>query len=136
PVPPGFDLRRQSARVLAAIAIADKLPDQGNAILKAAVENWWRKESVPALNSGKIAWPREQTYAFFEMAHALQDNLRIDLRESAGGYFRQFTVDHLAGHYPAPFPAAENQYRVPVFVREGEPNLDEAALARAAELAM
>jgi hypothetical protein len=132
----GASVTAQRARVLAAIALADRLPDQGQAVLRDVVERWWRKEMVPALNQGKPPFARTGTYALFEMMHALQDNLRIDLREYASAYFKQFTVDHLAGHYPAPFPAAENLYRIPVYTREGEPDLDEAALSRAAGLAM
>ena len=133
---PAPGVRGQNARVLAAMAIEDRLPDQGQAILRGVVEQWWRGQIAPALKAGKPALARTETYALFEMMHALADNLRIDLRESASDYFKQFTTDHIAGHYPAPFPAAENEYRVPVYVREGEPNLDEAAVSRAAGLAM
>jgi hypothetical protein len=134
--PVSSDIAAQSARVLAALAIADRLPKQGEGTLRPIVEKWWRGEIAPALKAGKNAIPRERTYALFEMMHALLDNLKIDLRESASAYFKEFTTDHLAGHYPASFPAAENEYRVPVFTRDGDPDLEEAALSRAAELAM
>ena len=42
----------------------------------------------------------------------------------------------MVSHYPSPFPAPENLYRIPVYVRDGEPDLTEAALSRAAEFAM
>lgn len=132
---PAAGVRVHSARVLAAIAIADRLPDQGQPVLRETVERWWRKEIVPALRAGRPL-PRSDTYWLFEMMHALQDNLRIELRESAGGHFKQFTVDHLVGHYPAPYPAAENLYRIPVYAHQGEPDLTQAALSRAAGLAM
>ena len=80
--------------------------------------------------------PREQIYALYEMMHAIRDNLKIDLRESAHDYFKTLPTDHLVGHYPSPFEAAENEYRVPVYVRDGEPDLTDAAFSRAAELAM
>lgn len=75
-------------------------------------------------------------YALYEMLHAIRDNLKIDLRESAGPYFKTLPIDHLAGHYPSPFQAPENDYRVPIYSREGEPDLAEATMSRAAELAM
>jgi hypothetical protein len=126
------DVRKQSARALAAIALADRLPDQGAAVLKGIVVEWWRGGVVKNLRS----IPREQTYALYEMMHAIRDNLKIDLRESAHEYFTTLPTDHLVGHYPSPFEAAENEYRVPVYVRDGEPDLTDAVFSRAAELAM
>jgi hypothetical protein len=134
--PPGDGVASQAARVLAAAAIADRSADLGQAELRRVVERWWRGQIVPTLASVRPALTRKDTYPLFEMMHVLQDNLRIDLRESAKDYFRQFTVDHIAGHYPASFPAAENEYRIPVFTREGEPDLEEAAMSRAAGLEM
>jgi hypothetical protein len=125
---PAPDLPKQEVRALAAIALADRLPDQGEAVLKQIVADWWRK-SRPSI-------PREQTYALFELMHVVRDNLKIDLRESAPGYFKMLATDHLVGHYPAPFQAPENEYRVPVYVREGEPSITDAVFSRAAELAM
>jgi hypothetical protein len=75
-------------------------------------------------------------YWVYEMLHAVRDNLRIELRESAPAYFKSLPVDHLSSHYPAPYEASENEYRVPVYVRDGEPDLKDAAMSRAAELAM
>ena len=126
------DVAQQSARVLAAIALADRLPDQGEAVLKSIVQQWWRG----GVAKNPAAIPREQIYALYEMMHAIRDNLKIELRESAPAYFKTLPTDHLVGHYPSPFPAAENEYRVPVYVREGEPDLTVAVYSRAAELAM
>ena len=77
-----------------------------------------------------------EVYALFEMLHAIRDNLKIDLREDASVYFRELPLDHLTSHYPASFQAPENEYRVPAFVRDGEPDVSEATLSRAAELSM
>ncbi len=126
------DVRKQSARALAAIALGDRLPDQGQAVLKGIVLEWWRA----GVAKDPRSIPREQIYALYEMMHAIRDNLKIDLRESAHEYFTTLPTDHLVGHYPSPFQAAENEYRVPVYVREGEPDLTDAAFSRAAELAM
>ena len=130
------DVSRQSARALAAIAIADRLPDHGESLLKPILDQWWRGNIVTGLHAGDPAIPREQTYALFEFLHAVRDNLKIDLRDAAPEYFKTLPLDHLMGHYPSSFQGPENDYRVPVYLRDGEPNLTDAVLSRAAELAM
>lgn len=127
---------RQSARALAAIAVADRLADHGEATLRPLVDQWWRGDLAKRLQSGQTVIPRDQTYAFYELLHAVRDNLKIDLREDAPGYFKLLPTDHLVSHYPTPFQTTENEFRIPVYVRDGEPNLDDAARSRAAELAM
>jgi hypothetical protein len=129
---PSGDIAKQDGRTLAAIALADRLPDQGQAVLKGIVQQWWR-DGV-AKNPRTI--PREQIYFLYEMMHAIRDNLKIETREAAIDYFKMMPTDHLVGHYPSPFAAAENEYRVPVYVRNGEPDLTDAVFSRAAELAM
>jgi len=121
------DVRGQSARVFAAVALADRLPDQGNAVLSEIVQKWWR--SKPPL-------PRDQRYSLYEMLHVLRDNLKIDLRESAPEYFKDLPLAHLTGHYPAPFAAPENEFMIPVYLHDGNPDPAEAAMSRAAGLAM
>jgi hypothetical protein len=130
------DLAKQSARTLAAIAVADRLPDHGESILKEVIVTWWRGSVVRKIENGQAAIPREQSYALYEMMHAIRDNLKIDLRESANAYFKNLPVDHLAGHYPSPLETAENEFRVPVYVRNGDPDIKDATMSRAAELAM
>lgn len=129
---PTGDVAKQNGRALAAIALADRLPDQGEAVLKGIVQQWWR--AGVAKNPRSI--PREQIYLLYEMMHAIRDNLKIDLRESAFEYFSSLPTDHLVAHYPAPLEAPENEYRVPVYVREGDPSVTDAVFSRAAELAM
>jgi hypothetical protein len=126
------DVAKQNGRALAAIALADRLPDQGEAVLKGIVREWWRAGIVKNIR----AIPREQIYLLYEMMHAIRDNVKIDLREANHEYFATLPVDHLVSHYPSPFEAPENEYRVPVYVRDGEPNLTDAVFSRAAELAM
>jgi hypothetical protein len=133
---PANEVRQQSARAFAAIALADRLPDHGESVLKPLIEQWWRGGIVKKLDAGAPAVPREEVYALLELLHALRDNLKIDLREDAPDYFKALPTDHLVSHYPAPYPAAENEYRIPIYVREGEPDLTDAALSRAAELAI
>lgn len=130
------DVRQQRSRVFAAIALADRLPDRGESVLKPLVEQWWRGHIARKLKAGTPAIPRDQTYALMELLHAVRDSLNIDLREDAPDYFKSLPTDHLEGHYPAPLSNPENDFRIPVYVRDGEPDLNDAALARAAEFAM
>jgi len=130
------DVAQQSARALAAIAIADRMPDHGNAILSALVEQWWRGAVMKRVEKGVPAAPREQFYAMYEMMHAIRDNLKIDLRETASAYFKTAPIDHLSGHYPPPLQSPENEYRVPIYIRDGDPDITNATMSRAAELAM
>ncbi len=128
-----LDLRQQTARALAAIALADRTSDHGEAILKPLIEQWWRG-AVVKKNSAAI--PREQVYALLELLHVVRDNLKMDLREDAPGYFKALPTDHLVSHYPAPVATRDNEFRIPVYVRDGEPDLSDAISSRAAELAM
>ena len=130
------NVRQQSARTLATMAIADRLPDHGEAVLRDVIVNWWRGKIVRRIENGQPAVPREQFYVLYEMMHAIRDNLKIDLRESAAAYFKNLPVDEVAGHYPGPLDAPENEYRVPVYVRNGDPDVAEATMSRAAEMAM
>jgi len=128
---PAGDVRSQSARALAAMALADRLPDQGNTILSEIVQKWWRTQILP-----ELVLPREQRYSLYELLHELRDNLKIDLRESATGYFKDLPLAHLTGHYPAPFAGPENEFLVPVYLHDGNPDPADAAMSRAAGLAM
>jgi hypothetical protein len=130
------DVRGQNARVFAAIALADRLPDQGNALIGEIVQKWWRALIMPQLAAGRAVLPREQRYALYEMLHVLRDNVKIDLRESAASYFKDLPLAHMTGHYPAPFAGAENEFLVPVYLHDGDPDPADAAMSRAAALAM
>jgi hypothetical protein len=119
----------QSARALAAIALADKLPDAGHGVLR-EVAHWWR---------GQTALPREDLYAAFELLHAIRDNTKFDLRESNAAYFASLPLDYIGGVYPAAFPGPTNDLRIPIFQaseQAAEPNPTVAIRDRAAGLAM
>lgn len=122
-------------RVLAAVALADHLPGTPEAVLRGVVEQWWNREMVPALKAGRNLVARDDLYALLEMLHALRDNLNLDLRESVPGFFKQLPLYDLLSYYPASYPAAENEYRIPASPG-AQPDLRRAALARAAEFAM
>ena len=123
-------------QTLAAVTIAEAAPAESEKFLKDLVTRWWRKEIAPGLNTGKPALRREELTALFEIMHVLQDNLKIDLREDAPKFFKSLPAWHMLSHYPAPLQTPENEFRVPVFTTNGEPDLRLAALSRAAELMM
>jgi hypothetical protein len=130
------DVAVQSARALATIAIADRLTDHGESILKPLVEQWWKQQLMPRLTAGQRPFPRDRSYPLYELFHALRDNLRVDLREAAPDFFVKFPTTHLESHYPAAFPAPEGDFHIPVYLRDGDPDVTEATMSRAAELAM
>ena len=132
----GSDAQQQRTRAFIAIALSDRLADRGESVLKPIVAQWWRGEIAKKLDAGRPGVPREHLYALLELMHVVRENLKTDMREDVPDYFTALPTDHLVSHYPAPYPTAENEYRVPVYVREGEPDLKDAALSRAAELAM
>ena len=125
------------SRVMAALAIADSEPQASQAYLKWAVEGWWKAKVIPRLKKDPAVFPkREDLYAMTEFLHVVRDNLRADLREGAGQWFEDLGPMQMLSYYPRPWPAPENEYRVPAYVGKGEPDLREAAYSRAAELAM
>ena len=130
------DIRGIRTRALAAIAAADTLGDRGEAVTRDIVERWWRKEEAPALAQGRDLAPGEDMFAAIELLHAIRDNLTIDLRDSTGDFFKHLPEFYVSCHYPAPYPAAENEYRIPVYKGAGEPDLRSAAISRIAGLAL
>jgi hypothetical protein len=73
-----------------------------------------------------------------ELLHAYRDNVNFDLRDTFPAWFKQYPLVHLTSHYPPPFPAAENEFRIPADrdIQKSGPDLAKAVLSRAAELAM
>ena len=124
------------SRTLAAIALYDHAPQAPQRALDATVHQWWEGRMVPALRGGKSVVARDDAYALWELLHAVRDNTNLDLRESVPSFFKDFPIEHLLSHYPATYDAAENQYRIGITRKTGEPDLQAAALSRAAELAM
>ncbi len=127
--PPAGGVRDARARALAAVAT-------GNAAeLERVVNQWWRREIIPAIQAGRNMVPPGDMYALFELLHAIHDNLSIDLRDSLPDWFKTLPEAQVIGYYPAIYPAAENDYRIPA-TKGAEPDLTVATLARAADLAM
>jgi len=122
-------------RMLGLIATADDATHAEEAPLRALVERW-RKAVAGSIASGATAPPLSDFYALLEMLHAVRDNLKIDLRDGAPDYFAHVPTFLIAGNYPAPYHAPENDFRIPVYQGDGQPDLNRAALARAAGLSM
>ncbi len=133
--PPLTTVTSARDRAIAAIAIADQAPQASARALENLVEQWWRRTLAPKLRAGGLV-PRQETYALLELLHLLRDNLNLDLRDDAGTYFKELPLFQILSYYPSPFPTPENEFRVPFFTSDGEPDLQQAALSRAAELAM
>lgn len=123
------------SRVYAALALAGEDGFDAAGLLERVVREWWRGGVGPALKAGSRSLDRADMYPLFELLHALRDNFEIDLREGAPSYFRELPVWLLLSYYPAPYPAAENDYRIPFYAGRGQPDLRDAMLARAAEMA-
>lgn len=123
--------------VFAAIAIADVEPQLAQQFLKYAIDSWWRQSLAPRLKAGENPFPiRADLYALMEILHTVRDNLRLDLREGLGQWFDELAPLQILSYYPQPWPAAENEYRIPAYAGSRDPDLQEAALSRAAELAL
>jgi hypothetical protein len=123
-------------RALAAIAVAGHDPDPSRAELEAIIKTWWRGYAAPGLETAKFQYDRADSYALFELLHAIRDNTQIDLRDDSPRYFKELPAYHVLSYYPASFPAAENEYRIPFYDGDGDPDLRTAALARAADLSL
>jgi hypothetical protein len=123
-------------RVLAATAIATEEPELAERCNRLTVRDWFRGKVVPSLKEGVNLVGRDDMHLLYEIMHVLRDNTSIDLREDAKEVFKDLPVWHLLSHYPATYPGAENEYRIPVYTGAGEPDLKVAMLSRTAELMM
>jgi len=124
------------SRVLAAIALFDHVPDIPNRELERVVRNWWGAKMAPALAAGQSVVPRADAYALWELLHAIRDSANIDLRESTPRFFKTFPIEHLMSYYPPAFRGEDNDFRIGMSEQAGEPDLQQATLSRAADLAM
>jgi len=124
------------ARVLAAVALFDHVPQIPRQELEHEVRGWWMRKIAPALAAGRNVIARGDAYPLYEMLHVLRDNTGVDLRETAQSFFRDFPTEHLVSYYPAPMESPENDYYIGAARRTGDPDLRAAALSRVAELAM
>ena len=125
------------ARIFAAVVLADAQPATSEKALEAVFDGFWNG-FVASLRNGKATVSNADAYALLEILHAVRDNLNFDLRETFPEWFREYPLIHLLAHYPAPWPAAENEFRIPAdeTIEKTGPDVRKATLSRAAELAM
>jgi hypothetical protein len=126
------------AKVFAAIALTDAQPALSQKTLQSVLDGYWNGTFIPSLRAAKTSVSNSDAYALLEILHAIRDNLNFDLRDTFPAWFKQYPLLHLLAHYPAPWPAADNEFRVPAdeTIDKTGPDLRKAALSRSAELAM
>jgi hypothetical protein len=135
--PPADDsVSTARARVLAAVALFDHVPQTPQRELERIVRTWWEGKLVPALKAGQSVIARDDAYPLLELLHAMRDNTNIELRESIPRFFKDYPIEHLLSYYPAVFPGPDGEYRIGAERQPVEPDLRLAALSRVAELSM
>jgi hypothetical protein len=125
--------------LLAGISVAATAPAESKAVIATVLQKYWPAAIVKPLDQGKQPFPRSDVLALLEILHATRDNLNVDLRQSYAAWFKPLPLEWLLSYYPTPWPAAENEFHIPSSddpVKDGTPDLNTAALSRAAELAM
>jgi hypothetical protein len=132
----GDDISARRDRTLALIATADDTKHAEEEQLKELIGHWWRAGVAGALTEGRTAPLLPDIYPLLEMLHAIRDNLKIDLREDALDYFSHLPRYLIAGNYPAPYKAPENEFRIPMYQGNSQPDMNRATLGRAAGLSM
>lgn len=129
------DLDGIRSLALAAIAASGQ-PHEFEPELKWIVQTWWRKQQVPGIDAGTRTMGRSDAYALAELWHALSDNFHIEISDDLPAWFKQLPVLRLLQYYPAPMETPENQYRIPAYAEDGDPDIAAATYARAADLAL
>jgi hypothetical protein len=124
------DFSTVRARALAAISTGASDP------LEKIVHGWWRGKVAPALKGGSRTLDRSEIYPLFEMMHSIRDGVNVEMREDAPKFFQDLPASLLLTYYPAIFPAAENDYRIPVYPGGADPDLKVAIMSRAADLSI
>jgi hypothetical protein len=104
--------------------------------LQQTVRQWWRMNYATSLADGRTTLALADIYPLLETMHAIRDNLKIDLRDTAAKYFTELPEILIFANYPVSYSAPENDFRVPMEDNIAQPDLHRAALARAAGLAM
>lgn len=128
-------------RALAIIATADDSTHPEEAALGDLIQHWWRGGFARSLADGATSPTLPEIYPLLEILHAIRDNLKIDLRDGAPAYFAYLPKYLVIGNYPASYRAPENDFRIPMYLgsvesSKAQPDLQRAALARAAGLSM
>jgi len=125
-------------KALAAVVLSEAEPAAVEKALREVYEGFWMGTFIPGLHSAKLHVSNADANAMLELMHCFRDNLNFDLRETFPAWFKDYPLIHILAHYPEPFPAAENEYRIPAdpLIDKRGPDVTKATLSRAAELAM
>jgi hypothetical protein len=120
-------------KIFAAVVVAE-----GQKALERVFDDFWNRSFIAPLRGATATVSNADAYAMLEILHVVRDNLNFDLRDTFPAWFRQYPLLHLLAHYPAPWPDAENEFRIPAdeTIETTGPYVRKAALSRAAELAM
>jgi len=123
---------------MAAIVLSESQPDLAEKTLTAVFDNFWTANFIAAIRAARARVPNPDACAMMELLHVVRDNVNYDLRDTFPLWFRDYPVIHLMAHYPAPWPASENEFRIPADreIQKSGPDLSKAVLSRAAELSM
>ncbi|HEX4277522.1 MAG TPA: hypothetical protein VHZ74_19325 [Bryobacteraceae bacterium] len=126
------------ARVFAAVALTDAQPAASQKALESFYDSFWNANFIAPLRAAKSSVSNADAYALLEILHVVRDNLNFDLRETFPAWFKEYPLLHLLAHYPAPWPGADNEFRIPAdeTIEKAGPDVRKAALSRVAELAM
>lgn len=124
-------------KVMAAVVLSETQQDLAEKALSEVFDGFWAG-FVASLRAAKARVPNADALALMELLHVFRDNVSFDLRETFPAWFKEYPLIHLMAHYPPPFPAAENEYRIPadIEIDKRGPDLNKAVFSRAAELAM
>ncbi len=135
---PARTMAEARSRLFAAVVLSGDRQNVTEKALGNLFDGFWNGTLIASLGSAKSSVPNADAYAMLEILHAVRDNLNFDLRETFPVWFRQYPLVHLLAHYPAPWPAAENEFRIPAdeMIQSAGPDTRKATLSRAAELAM
>lgn len=136
--PPARTLAEARNRVFAAVALSEAQPDASERALKEFYESFWLRQFIAPLREAKVHVSNADALTLLEILHAVRDNINFDLRDNFPAWFKSYPLLHVMAHYPAPWPAAENEFRIPADrdIQKAGPDVNKAALSRAAELAM
>jgi hypothetical protein len=135
---PAASLAEARTKAMAAIVLSESRQAVSGKALKEVYEQFWTGTFIAGLRDARVHVPNADAYALLELMHAFRDNLDYDLRESFPQWFKDYALIHILAHYPEPFPAAENEFRIPADseLDKRGPDVTKATLSRAAELAM
>ena len=136
--PPPKTIAQARDIAMAAVVLSENQPDLAEKSIRAIFETFWLGSFIPSIREARSRVTNADAYPMIELLHIFRDNLNYDLRETLPLWFRDYPEIHLMAHYPAPWPASENEFRIPADreIQNKGPDLLKAVMSRSAELAM